>query len=480
MTTARLNLGQSVALRRGLTLTPAMRQSMKLLALSNLELSQFLAEALSENPLLEAASDLPEQPAALPRRPRAPNRPRPARPLPGGLASIWRNLDRRPRDSGSAGDGEIPAAGPTLHDHLLHQLGTDVADPADRAIGRALIETVDEAGYLTGDPAEIARRLGQPTDRVMGILRRLQAFDPPGICGRTLAECLALQLEDRCRLSDVFRRLLDNLELLAEGNRRELMKRCGVDAAGLSAMMAELTRLDPRPGLTFDRAEAAAIAPDLVIERGPDGAWRVELDDRSLPRLAINESYAATAGTTAVARAFLGERRQAARWLLDALDRRGKTLLRVADAIVQRQGAFLDGGAAGLKPLSRREIAAALSLHESTVGRATAKKYASTPRGVLALTDFFGGRLGKSGDGINSDGAVGHAPAAVRLHIKRLIEAESPFRPLSDDRLGELLRRQGIGISRRTVAKYREMLRIPSSFRRRRGQDLQAGARPPT
>ena len=476
----RLNLGQGVVLRRGLALTPAMRQSMKLLALSNLELSQFLAEALAENPLLEAASDLPEQPTAAPRRPRASQGPRPARPLPRGLGNIWRNLDRRPRDPGSAGGGEIPAGGPSLHDHLLHQLGTDVADPTDRAIGRALIETVDEAGYLTGDPAEIAKQLDQPIERVKGVLRRLQAFDPPGVCGRNLAECLSLQLKDRGRLSDAFRLLLDNLGLLARGDRRELMRRCGVDAAGLSAMLAELARLDPRPGLAFDRAEAAAIAPDLVIERGPDGTWRVELDDRNLPRLAINESYSVTAGTSAAASAFLDERRQAARWLLDALDRRGKTLLRVAGAIVQRQAAFLEGGAAGLKPLSRREVAAVLGLHESTVGRATANKYASTPRGVLALSDFFGGRLGKSADGIEAGSATGHAPAAVRLSIKRLIEAESPLRPLSDDRLGELLRRQGIGISRRTVAKYREMLRIPSSFQRRRAQDLQAGARPPT
>jgi RNA polymerase sigma-54 factor len=457
-----------------------MRQSMKLLALSSLELSQLLAEALAENPLLEAASDLPEQRAALPRRPHAAPRPRPARPLPAGLARIWRKLERGPRDAGHSGEGEIPAAGPSLHDHLLHQLGTDLADPVDRAIGRALIETLDEAGYVTGDPAELARRLDQPAGRVMTVLRRLQAFDPPGVCARTLAECLALQLEDRGRLNDGLRLLLENLPLLASGDRRELMRRCGVDAAELSAMMARITRLDPRPGLAFDHAEATAIAPDLTIERGPDGTWRVELDDRSLPRLAINEGYAAAVGTNAEALAFVSERRQAARWLLDALDRRAKTLLRVADAIVQRQGAFLEGGATGLRPLSRRQIAAALGLHESTIGRATANKYAATPQGVLALANFFGGRLGKQEAGNKSDDMGGHAPAAVRLSIKRLIEAESPARPLSDDRLGQLLRRQGIGISRRTVAKYREMLRIPSSFRRRQDRALQVATRPPT
>lgn len=477
MTTVRLGLGQRAALRRGLALTPAMRQSMKLLALSSLELSDLLAEALAENPLLEAVSDLPDRPAAPARPSRPAARPRAAR-LPDGLGRIWRKLDRRPRDAGHAREGEVPAAGPSLHDHLLNQLGTDFADPVDRAVGRALIETLDEAGYLTGDPVEVAKQLNRPAGRVMSVLRRLQAFDPPGVFARDLAECLALQLEDRGRLSVRFRLLLENLGLLADGDRRELMRRCGIEAAELSAMVKELARLDPRPGLAFDRAEATSILPDLAIEREPDGKWRVELDDRSLPRLAINESYAASARANAAARAFLDERRQAARWLLDALDRRGKTLLRVADAIVQRQGAFLEGGAAGMKPLSRREIAAALGLHESTVGRATANKYASTPRGVLALNDFFGGRLGKPGVGSSDIG--GHAPAAVRLGIKRLIEGEPPARPLTDDRLSQLLRRQGIGISRRTVAKYREMLRIPPSFRRRREQALQAGTQAPT
>jgi RNA polymerase sigma-54 factor len=480
MTTSRPSLGQRAALRRSLALTPAMRQSMKLLELSNLELGELLAEALTENPLLEATEDLPERPAVPLRRPSPVARPRAARPLPAGLGRIWRKLERRGGDSGYAGEGEIPAAGPTLHDHLLHQLGTDVADPVDRAIGRALIETVDEAGYLTGDPAEIAERFGQRPDRVAKVLRRLQSFDPPGVCARSLAECLALQLDDRGRLTDRFRVLLENLELLAGGDRRELIRRCGVEGAELSAMVAELSRLDPRPGLVFDRAEATAVAPDLTIERGPGGSWQVALDDRSLPRLVINEGYAAAAGKDAAARSFLSERRQAARWLLDALDRRGKTLLRVADAIVRHQGPFLEGGAAALKPLSRREIAAALGLHESTVGRAAANKYAATPRGVLALTDFFGGRLGKSEEGGRLGEGSGHAPAAVRARLKRLIEAEPPARPLSDDRLGEILRGQGIGISRRTVAKYREMLRIPPSFRRRRKQGLQAGARPPT
>ena len=469
----RAALGQQAVARQGLALTPAMRQSMKLLELSGLELADLIAEALAENPLLEAAGDVPNQAVASPRARPVP-RPRRASPLPPGLGRIWRKLAARGREAPVAGEDEAPAPGPSLHEHLLLQLGTDVADPVDRAIGRVLIETVDEAGYLTSTVEEVAARLAQKPERVAAVLARLQGFDPSGVCARSLAECLALQLADRGRLDASFRLLLDNLQLLAEGNRRALGERCGVDQGRLAGMVAELAKLDPRPGLAFDRAEPASVAPDIVIERGPDGRWLAELDERSQPRLAINEGYAAKVGKDGAARRFLAERRQSAHWLLSALERRGQTLLRVAAAIVERQGGFLDDGAAALQPLSRREIAAGLGLHESTVGRAIANKYAATPRGVMPLARFFDGRLAEAGQG------MGHAPGAVRLRLKRLIESESPARPLSDARLGDLLRREGVGISRRTVAKYREMLRIPPAFRRRRAGALQAGARHPT
>lgn len=478
MSAARSRLDQRATTRQTLGLTPALQQSIKLLELSNLALAELVAEALAENPLLELAEDAgPVDKARILRRLKrdaaAP------RPLPPGLARIFAasGRKRRARDGtqGRRGEaGELSAAGPSLQDHLLQQLGADIADPVERAIGRALIESVDEAGYLSVAAEDVARRLGHEPAQGTALLSRLQEFDPPGVFARSLAECLSLQLADRGRLGEVMRALLDNLDLLAAGDRPGLMRRLGVDAERLGAMIGELRRLDPRPGLAFERSAIVAVVPDLTIERASSAGWTIELNGETMPRLAINERYpAARAGDETAAR-YLKERRSTAQWLLRALDRRAETLLRVAGEIVQRQGGFLEGGAAALMPLSRREIAAALGLHESTVGRATANKYAATPRGVLALVDFFGGRLAVRGD------PVGHAPAAVRQRLRRLIEAERPDRPLSDDRLTELLRHDGIPIARRTVAKYREMLKIPSSFRRSRIKSLQGEPPAPT
>jgi RNA polymerase sigma-54 factor len=470
MAELRPRLDQRAALRQHAGLAPALQQSIKLLEMSNLALAELVAEAVAENPLLDVAAELPgPPPVAVARQPRRPSRREAALPLPAGLARLWSTVSRGQRSAeGTSGEtdstAELPAEGPSLHEHLLQQLGADIADPIDQAIGRAFIEAVDEAGYLTADPQAIATQLRHPPVRVAAVLARLQAFDPPGVLARDLKECLALQLADRGRLDEPMRRLLDHLDLLAKGDRVALMQRCSVDAAGLTALIDALRRLDPRPGLAFDRALPVTVTPDLSVERGTDGAWRVELNDRTLPRLTVNEHYPAARDAAAVA--YIRERRVAAHWLVRALDRRAATLVSVASVIVQRQAGFLEGGDVELRPLSRREIAVALSLHESTISRATANKYVATPRGVLALADFFDGRLGTEA------GTVGHAPAAVRVRLRRLVGAEPASRPLSDEDLAELLRAEGIDIARRTVAKYREMLRIASSFRRRRRETL--------
>ncbi len=453
-------LGQQATMWQGIGLTPALQQSIKLLELSNLALAELVAEALAENPLLELAeAPAPSKPQSLRRPPRSPS---PPRPLPPGLARLFAGTPRQRPLAGGADSAvsDVAAAGPSLQEHLQRQLGADIADPVDRAIGRALIEAVDDAGYLTSEADGLAQRLGHDPARVEALLARLQQFDPPGVFARSLAECLALQLADRGRMDEAMGRLIANLDLLATGERAGLMQRCGVDAARLSQMIGELRRLDPRPGLAFDRSTVIAVIPDLTIERSPGGGWQIELNDHTMPRLAINEGYPLPPTADVAAQRYLKERRTTAHWLLRALDRRAETLLRVAGEIVARQDAFLEGGAAALKPLSRREVAAVLGLHESTVGRATINKYAATPRGVLALVDFFGGRLCARGD------RAGHAPPAVRARLKGLIAAEPADRPISDERLAALLRAEGIAIARRTVAKYREMLRIPPSFQR--------------
>ena len=446
-------LGQQAGQRQALGLTPALQQSIKLLQLSGPALAELLAEAVAENPLLEWAQTPP--PAA--RKQHRPAHPS-FRPLPKGLAHLFAGMSRQRAAPLSGETSEVPAGAPSLQDHLLQQLGADVADAGDRLIGRALIEALDEAGYLSADPADIAGQLKVEPARLQRILARLQQFDPPGVFARDLGECLALQLADRGRLDGPMTKLLQHLDLLAAGDRKALMAHCGVDAARLGAMIGELRRLDPRPGLAFDQAIVAAIVPDLSIEPAPGGGWSVELS--SEPQLTLSDRHPLPRPGDTATQDYLKERRAAARWLLRALDRRSETLLRVAHEIVVRQADFLKGGVAALKPLSRRQVARKLDLHESTVSRATANKYATTPRGVVALSDFFAGRLAAK------EGAD-HAPAAVRARLQRLIAAEPAAKPVSDEALARMLRDEGIDVARRTVAKYREMLRIPPSSRRR-------------
>jgi RNA polymerase sigma-54 factor len=468
-------LGQQVSQRQGQRLAPAQQQSIKLLSLTNLELADLLAEALAENPLLEPAADLP--PAALARlapkrRPgpgAPPNAMAAAQRLPAGLARLFgANRVKSGAGAGGESDAETPAPGPSLREHLLGQLGADIADPRERTIGQALIEAVDEAGYLTQGPDEVAARLAVAPARVESVLKRLQDFDPPGVFARSLAECLALQLADRDRLDAPMQRLLERLDLLAEGKHEALRRHCGVDSEKLAAMIVLLRRLDPRPGLAFEAATVQAVVPDLTIERDVGGGWSVALNAESLPRLAINAGY--SVGADPQARAFLKEQRAAAQWLLRALDRRSETLRRIAGEIVKRQAGFLESGIAALKPLARREIARALDLHESTVSRALAGKYAATPQGVLALAAFFGARL-PGADEAGGQGA-GVAPAAARARLRRLIELEPAGSALSDQDLVRRLAGEGIALSRRTVAKYRIMLKIPPSHRRRRAASL--------
>ena len=459
----RSRLGQQAVARIATGLAPAQQQSIKLLGLTNGELADLLAEALAENPLLEPAADLPEPARARLQRPLPKTRPLPPapRPLPAALGRLFSGPTRRQRGGGGEAAADTADAGPSLQEHLTTQLGTDLPDPADRAIGRALVEAVDEAGYLTLEPVEIAGRLRIDPVQVARVLKRLQEFDPPGVFARSLSECLALQLADRGRLDPPMEPLLERLDLLAEGKREALRRHCAVDAPRLEAMIAELRRLDPRPGLAFERSAVQAVTPDLTIERNAAGGWEVDLNGDSLPRLALNERYPESGDIEA--RAYLRAQRSAAQWLLRALDRRAETLRRVAEIIVQRQAGFLESGAGALKPLSRREIARSLELHESTVSRAISGKHAATPRGVVALSAFFGGGLGEAAE---------VAPAAVRARLREIIGEEPPGHPLSDQEIARRLGRGGIALSRRTVAKYREMLKIPPSHRRRRQASL--------
>jgi len=471
----RLDLRQTQAL----VMTPQLQQAIKLLQLSNMELSAYVEGELEQNPLLER-DDRPTEAGA---------ESEPAATEPDEGVEAWEAV------AGSEGEGSVdlsgdpgvwqspsprPQAGETLpgldqtlsrpttlRDHLLAQLSVDLDDPVDRVIGTHLVDMVDDAGYLQGDLAEVAQRLGCDVPRVETTLARLQRFDPPGVFARDLAECLALQLQDRDRLDPAMRALLGNLPLLASRNAPELMKLCGVDVEDLAEMVAEIKALNPKPGLAFDTAAAEPVVADVLVR--PQGAgFAIELNSDTLPRVLVNNRYYAEVAGAARNKAdkdYLAERYQQANWLMKALHQRATTILKVATEIVRQQEGFFRHGVQHLRPLVLRDIAEAIEMHESTVSRVTSNKYMSCPRGIYELKYFFTSAIAAA------SGGEALSAEAVRYRIKALIEGEGND-VLSDDRLVEILLKEGIDIARRTVAKYREALRIPSSVQRRRARSL--------
>ena len=328
------------------------------------------------------------------------------------------------------------------------------------------------SGYLPGSLDDVAVRLGAPQALVDKVLAKLQGFDPPGVLARDLAECLALQLKDANRYDPQIAKLLDNLALLGSHNLAALRRAVGVDNDELVEMVAEIKRLNPKPGLKLGSIQIQPILPDVLVRPAQDGGWLVELNSDTLPRVLVNRSYYATVAKTARSeqdKGYLIDCLQNANWLVKSLDQRARTILRVAEEIVRQQDGFLTHGVEHLKPLNLRTVADAINMHESTVSRVTSNKYMSTPRGIFELKYFFTSAI-SAADGVGE----AHSSEAVRHRIRQLIEAETPQSVLSDDKLVEYLKRDGIDIARRTVAKYREALRIPSSVQRRRVKQMAA------
>ena len=316
---------------------------------------------------------------------------------------------------------------------------------------------------MVGDLSAVAERLGCDVARVEATLIKMQAFDPPGILARNLAECLTLQLKDLDRFDPAMQALLEHLDLVAKRDMRGLMKLCGVDQEDLTEMLAEIRALNPKPGLAFDHAVAQPIIPDVLMRVLPKGGWSVELNPDTLPRVLINNVYYAKVNQSAQTKAdrdYITERYHAASWLVKALHQRATTILKVAKEIVLQQDAFFRYGVQRLRPLILRDIAAAIGMHESTVSRVTSNKYIASPRGIFELKYFFTSSIPASA------GGEAHSAEAVRHRIKDLIEAETEV--LSDEEIVDILKAEGVDIARRTVAKYRESLRIPSSIERRR------------
>jgi RNA polymerase sigma-54 factor len=484
----RLQLRQSQAL----VMTPQLMQAIKLLQLSNLDLVRYVEQELERNPLLERGEEEPANQRAargeetydrngdihelggLPRqRERAALQRDQLAPV--DAPRVRSNRDRGPRLSERTATGATArndynverfiAAETSLSEHLSAQLALAIMHPAEKLIGQYLISLVDENGYLPADVSGAEERLGATPAEVERVLAVLQGFDPPGVCARSLAECISIQLKDRDRFDPAMQALVANLDLLAKRDLAALRKICGVSNEDLADMIAEIRELNPKPGLAFGSVLVQSVVPDIFVRRAADGGFAVELNSDTLPKVLIDQSYHAKVIRTARnerERAYVAECLQNATWLVRALDQRAKTILKVASEIVRQQEGFFANGVRYLRPLNLKTVAEAIGMHESTVSRVTANKYMATSRGTFELKYFFTAAIAAA------NGGEAHSSEAVRHHIRELIAAEPADGVLSDDSIVEQLRTAGIDIARRTVAKYREAMRIPSSVQRRR------------
>ena len=336
-------------------------------------------------------------------------------------------------------------------------------------IASQIVDQIDQTGYLLEPLETLAERLGVPLKRCEIALELVHGFDPVGVGARNLAECLRLQLREKDRLDPAMAALVDHLDLLAKREFGQLRKVCGVDEEDLADMIAELRRLDPKPGLIFGSTPSEPVTPDVFVRATPDGGWQVDLNSDALPRVVANKSFYARVsgkgqgeGQLKEVRSFIDEAWTNANWIVRSLEQRARTILKVASEIVRQQDAFFTYGVAHLRPLNLKMIAEAVSLHESTISRVTANKFMATPRGLFEMKYFFTTAIAAS------DGGASVSSEAVRFRIKQLIDAEEPTAILSDDAIVDKLKDIGIDIARRTVAKYREGMGIASSSIRRR------------
>jgi RNA polymerase sigma-54 factor len=497
----RLDLRQS----QSLVMTPQLQQAIKLLALSSLEIDAFIAEELERNPLLEIASgdsgevEAPEIVVSTPTdsmgsdellsstdfgsasealdtdfsndqfEPDAGDR------ISEGSADGLMGLNDIATGGGEFGDGPdfdaFAAPDISLREHLMQQAGASCSG-RQLLLVEQLIEQIEPSGWLGADLMGMAYRLGVPMGELEDALSILQTFDPTGVGARDLAECIALQAREADRYDPCMARLIDNLDLVAKGAFDQLKRLCRVDDEDLRDMLIELRGYDPKPGLKFDHDDAAvAVTPDIYVQ--PQGkGWAIELNSANLPRLLVNRHYYAemggkddASGKVGAANSWLNECLADANWLIKAMDQRQRTIMKVATELVKQQEGFFREGVAKLKPLTLRQVAEAIDMHESTVSRVTSNKYLHCARGLFDLKYFFSsGVASADGDGASAE--------AVKAAIKALIDGEAADDILSDDTLVDLLKEKGFDIARRTVAKYREAMGIGSSVQRRRAKKM--------
>lgn len=497
---------QRLELRQGqsLVMTPQLQQAIKLLQLSQIDLASFIEQELEQNPVLSrdeggesegTPADPPppaadERPAAVDRE-MASDSPYEERSgtIDEGYDNVFGDDSALERatpvaepfsdlggggwtttgGSGSFDEDDRPAdarivAAVSLRDYLSGQLSELGLTPSDRLAAAALIDSLDEAGYLAEPMDDVAGRLGLEDDALEELITRLQGLDPPGVFARTLRECLEIQCREVDRLDPSMAAVLGRLDLVARGDLNALARIAAVDVDEVMEIIKEIRSLNPKPGLAFDTAPIQAVVPDVYVRPTADGGWMIELNATALPRVLIDRRYAArlSAGGSKADKTYLSDCMASANWLVKALDQRARTIVRVATSLVEQQDAFLRHGVSHLRPMNLKAIAEEIGMHESTVSRVTANKWVWTPRGLYEMKFFFTTAIA------SADGGAAHSAEAVRHRIRRLIDGETADGILSDDKLVDVLRREGIEIARRTVAKYREGMGIGSSTERRR------------
>jgi len=493
-----MGLGPRLDIRQtqALVMTPQLQQAIKLLALSNLELEAVVAEELAKNPLLEAqGGDEESEPVdAAPASydddseggdsSEAPDDPGADEQISGldargdgtPLDIDWQDqaaeTDSFTDLGGGSGEGEafdfdrLEYAAASLAEHLTDQLHG--ASGPEGELARMIAELVDETGYLLVPLADIAAGTGAPPALIERGLELVQGLEPAGVGARNLAECLALQAKAADRYDPAMARLIDNLDLLSKGRLGDLKRICGVDDEDLADMIRELRAYDPKPGCQFVRGGSESVAPDVFVRRSGNG-FSVELNNATLPRLIVNRRYyqeLKSGPQDKASKAWLGDCLATANWLIKALDQRARTIVKVVSEIVNRQQGFFERGVSAMKPMTLREVAEAIEMHESTVSRVTSNKYLLCDRGFYELKYFFG-------SGVASAEGDGAAAEAVKAGIRDIIDAETEV--LSDDAIAALLKQRGFDVARRTVVKYREAEGIGSSIQRRRQKKMTGG-----
>ena len=470
-------ISQKLDLRQSqqLVMTPQLQQAIKLLQLSNVELNEFIEEELEKNPLLEKdnsplADDNQNDPVEKSDK--------------DDVDEAFDTRDSKDFDAGSS-MADMGAGGNTkfenaedsfenrmsadksLRDHLTEQLHMAFADPRDHMIGSFLIDRLDESGYLRENIEELAERFTCSAERIDKLLHRMKQFDPAGVFANDLSDCLALQLKDLGTFDAPMEKLLENLPMLAEHDYKGLSDICGVNETYLLDMVDEIKRLNPKPAAEFDHLVVQTAIPDVLMKRLPKnlgGGWRVELNAETLPRVLVNQEYYTQVSNGAKGkedREYITTQLASANWLVRSMEQRAQTILKVASELVEQQDAFFNYGIEFLRPLTLKDIAEEIEMHESTVSRVTTNKYIGTPRGIFELKFFFSTAL------VSESGAV-HSSEAIKARIKTLIDEEEVTKILSDDKIVDILKKEGIEVARRTVAKYREGMHIGSSVQRRK------------